>query len=108
MYLGFAMDTRQLQYYYKTRLSKLKPKVTFKLEKVYEYTKAYGMIVQDPHSSTYGYRVSSPARGHPWDDCMSYYMDMNSDRQPEMEAYYTEKLKDVVGAISAVVFVTLS
>lgn len=90
------MDTRQLQYYYKSRLSKLEPIVTFKLENIYEYTYVYGMAVYSPHAAVNDYRNANPAKSEPWDDCMYHYMDVNMAKKAELEEHYTEPIRILV------------
>lgn len=92
------MDTYQLQYHYKARLSKLEPYVTLKLERVYKYDKVYGMTVHAPHISPERYRTENPESTQPWDDCLVNYIDWNKPWKYEMEQFYKEKLKDEVRA----------
>ncbi|XP_057292208.1 uncharacterized protein LOC130614772 isoform X2 [Hydractinia symbiolongicarpus] len=81
---GLAMDSRQLEYYYKERFSKIKD-VTFKLQNIYSFSQSYGMSFYDISTTVSPFVTESD-----WPPCLRKYVNKNADSTDVMEGEYRD------------------
>lgn len=90
------MDTRELEYHWKQRLSKLDMVNRIHLERVYPFDREYGLSVYASNLETEHFRKIAPESSQPWDDCMKAYVSDNDEHMEKMENYYVATEKDNV------------
>lgn len=84
---GLAMDSRQLEYYYKERFSKMND-VTFKLQNIYSFSQSYGMSFYDIYDIS---DLSSViVTESDWPPCLRKYVNKNADSTDVMEGEYRD------------------
>lgn len=76
------MDSRQLEYYYKERFSKMND-VTFKLQNIYSFSQSYGM-------SFYDISGDPSVTESDWPPCLRKYVNKNADSTDVMEGEYRD------------------
>lgn len=81
------MDSRQLEYYYKERFSKMND-VTFKLQNIYSFSQSYGMSFYDIYDIS---DLSSViVTESDWPPCLRKYVNKNADSTDVMEGEYRD------------------